>query len=295
MPTIASELASFLEDLERRVKLRPATIRAYRTDIQAAATILSGDLATITPRQIEQVVIAGSPERATVARRMSSLKRFFGWCVRHDRCPTNPVDRCEPVQVVHGLPRPLPHAVRTQLATAFDVLPDPYRTIFWILRETGIRAGEALGLRVGDVELTPSRELLYVHEAKNGRPRPVQIGDSFTPKTIRRLRKTLKGRGAEPPYAPLFRSNRQSPLTYGALLYQWGKLCTTLGLVDAGKPRYTIHQLRHTRGSELVEQGYALDIVQHVLGHRDARSTQVYAELHPTQVRAVLERRGSGT
>jgi integrase/recombinase XerD len=161
----------------------------------------------------------------------------------------------------------------------------------WMLRETGMRAGEVLALRLADVDLAPSRETLFIREAKNGRPRPVHVGDRFTPKTIRRLRKLLKARADEPPHAPLFRSNRRSQLTYGALLYQWTKLCRDLGLVDAaGEPRYTIHQLRHTRGSELVEQGYTLDTVQSILGHRDPRSTQVYAELHPDQVRAALER-----
>lgn len=289
MVTIASELPTFLDDLERRVKLRPATIRAYRTDIQAAATILANDLASITPRQIEQVVIVGDPERATVARRMSSLKRFFAWCVRHELCPTNPVERCETVQVDHGVPRPIPRSDRGQLERAFDTLTEPYRTIFWLLRETGMRAGEALNLRMSDIDLTASRETLYIREAKNGRPRPVQLGDRFTPRSIRRLRKLLKERSGDPPHAPLFRSNRQSQLTYGALLYQWGKLCETLNLVDEGKPRYTIHQLRHTRGSELVEQGHSLDVVQHVLGHRDPRSTQIYAELHADQVRLSLE------
>ncbi|HEU5101790.1 MAG TPA: hypothetical protein VFU22_22370 [Roseiflexaceae bacterium] len=37
-------------------------------------------------------------------------------------------------------------------------------------------------------------------------------------------------------------------------------------------PRYTLHQLRHTHGRELIEQGYHKDIVQPVLGRRDPRS-----------------------
>lgn len=290
MPSIASELPYFLDDLERRVQLRPATLRAYRGDLMAAAALLPGDLASITPRAIEQVVADGDPKRATVARRMSALKRFFAWCVRHDLCPTNPVERCESVTVDHGTPRPIPRADRPLLQQAFDDLPQPYQTIFWLLRETGIRAGEALALRLADVELAPSRETLFIREAKNGRPRPVQIGDRFTPKTMRRLRKLVKQRADEPGHAPLFRSNRGSQLTYGALLYQWTKLCRDRGLVDAtGEPRYTIHQLRHTRGSELVEQGQSLDVVQSILGHRDPRSTQIYAELHADQVRAALE------
>jgi integrase len=58
---------------------------------------------------------------------------------------------------------------------------------------------------------------------------------------------------------------------------------------EAGGPRYTPHQLRHTRGSELIAQGQRVVIVQRVLGHRDVRSTLGYAELQDAQVRAALE------
>lgn len=115
-------------------------------------------------------------------------------------------------------------------------------------------------------------------------------GPTATPKSLRALRahiRTMKGR---PDHAPLFSSNRCTPMTYAAVYKVWGQLCAGAGLVDAdGKPRYTLHQIRHTRGTELVEQGQRVEIVQRVLGHRDPRSTQGYAELHEQQVREALE------
>ncbi len=81
-------------------------------------------------------------------------------------------------------------------------------------------------------------------------------------------------------------------MTYDALYYQWAKLCTRAQLLtDQGAPRYTIHQLRHTRGTELIEAGQRLEIVQRVLGHRDPRSTQRYADVHEDLVRQALETR----
>ncbi len=63
-------------------------------------------------------------------------------------------------------------------------------------------------------------------------------------------------------------------------------------LLDAdGKPLYTVHQLQHTRGTELTENGQRLDRVQRVLGHKDPRSTQLYADMAEYQVRQALERR----
>ncbi len=62
------------------------------------------------------------------------------------------------------------------------------------------------------------------------------------------------------------------------------------GLLDgSGMPRYTPHQSRHTRGTELIAQGQRVEIVQRALGHRDIRSTLGYAELQDPHVRAALE------
>jgi site-specific recombinase XerD len=91
------------------------------------------------------------------------------------------------------------------------------------------------------------------------------------------------------PHNVLFRSNRGTAVSYDAVHYQWQKVFRTAGLLDAGNPRYTLHQLRHTRGSELLAQGQPIEIVQRVLGHRDIRSTLLYAELNEDEVRAALE------
>ena len=56
------------------------------------------------------------------------------------------------------------------------------------------------------------------------------------------------------------------------------------------QPRYTLHQLRHTRGTEMVEERYPLHVVQKALGHVDPRLTQVYADLSDLQLRHELER-----
>jgi len=130
----------------------------------------------------------------------------------------------------------------------------PYRLIFTLLRETGMRVGEVLDLRRGDVTLDAGREALSVRAAKNGTERIVVLGPTATPRSRRGLRAHLKQlpKGER---EVLFRSNRGTRVSYDAIHYQWGKVCEAAGLLDeAGKPKYTIHQLRHTLGSELVIQ-----------------------------------------
>lgn len=162
--------------------------------------------------------------------------------------------------------------------------------MFTILRETGMRVGEVLALRVADILLDPSREAIRVREPKNGTERTVVLGPTATPRTLRGLRAYLKSQRSAGPHDVLFRSNRGTRVSYDAVHYQWRHVCQRAKLVDStGKPRYTLHQLRHTRGSELIEQGQRVEIVQRALGHRDIRSTLGYAGLNDQQVRAALE------
>jgi integrase/recombinase XerD len=140
------------------------------------------------------------------------------------------------------------------LDAAICTAPQPYRLIFTLLRETGMRVGEVLDLRWGDVTLDTGREALRVREAKNGVERAVVLGPTATPRTLRGLRAARRAQGRTPAdFDLLFHSNRGTRVSYDALHYQWAKLCTAAGLLDAtGTPRYTPHQLRHTRGSDLI-------------------------------------------
>jgi integrase/recombinase XerD len=153
-----------------------------------------------------------------------------------------------------------------------------------------MRVSEVLNLNIEDVMLDAGRESLRVREAKNYNERTVYVGSTTTPETLRGLHTWVRQLKGQPFYAPLFCSNRNTRLSYSAAHYQWCQVCKEAGLVNNdGRPRYTLHQLRHTRGSELIEQGQPMEIVQRVLGHRDLRSTQGYAELSDLQVGMALE------
>ena len=133
------------------------------------------------------------------------------------------------------------------------------------------------------------REALRIREAKNGAERTVILGPTAPPRSVRGLRAARRARGRAVPAAHevVVLSNRGTGVSYDAVHYQWARLCRAAGLVDeAGAPRYTPHQLRHTRGSELIAQEQRMEIV---LGHRDIGSTLGYAELREAQVRAALE------
>jgi integrase/recombinase XerD len=290
--TLAETYPQFLDDLAHKNQLRPSTLRAYRYELAAAATDIRflKPLPELAVNVLESWISRGRPATSTRSRRAATFNRFFKWAIQQELCARNPLDGRAPTRTDRRLPRPIQRQTdQDAIDDAIRSAPQPYRLIFIILRETGMRVGEVLALRVGDVLLETGREGLRVRESKNRTERIVVLGATATPNTIRGLRAHLKQMQKPQQHDVLLRSNRGTAVSYDAVHYQWQKVCRVAGLTDDGKPRYTLHQLRHTRGSELLAQGQPIEIVQRVLGHRDIRSTLLYAELNEDQVRAALE------
>lgn len=109
----------------------------------------------------------------------------------------NPVDLVEPIREDEKLPRPIKRGDLGALDHAIATAPQPYRLIFTILRETGMRADEVLSLNVGDVMLERGREGLLVREAKNNHQRVVVVSSEVMPKTLSGLRAWLRALGQD--------------------------------------------------------------------------------------------------
>lgn len=289
--TIASELGAFLDDLRLRRGLAANTIASYRYDLRTASQVLTGPLAEITTQQIEAFLRGRAERPSTSNRRIASLSRFFTWALKHGLCDHHPVLLIDTTRDVLRLPRPIRDDDLPALDAAIAKAAPPYRLLFTLLRETGLRANEVLHLNVGDVVLVPSREGLRIREAKNHIERVVVLNADLMKHSLRLLRSTLRELGPVDASMPLFRSNRGTRIAYDTLYYQWQRLCIVAQLLTPdGKPRYTIHQLRHTAGTAFLRD-YPEHIVSRMLGHRDPRSTRRYAAVTEDQVRAVLAER----
>lgn len=75
--TLAEQRDAFLSDMQRRARLRPHTLRAYRYELTAAATTLTVPLDALSLQQLETWVSRGNVSASTVARRTATLSRFF--------------------------------------------------------------------------------------------------------------------------------------------------------------------------------------------------------------------------
>lgn len=290
--TNGSLIDEYLASLRRKGR-KAATLRAYRGDLNAAAAAFPQPLIELR-REALELWLGEVRAASTQARRLASLRGFFEWCLARELIDHDPTLGLEARSTTRRLPRPVKgDKDRKALDAATAAYAMPYRLIFTLLRETGMRIGEVLALNVGDVSLAPGQEGLHIRDPKNRVERVVILGPNSTKRSLRLLRQHLKAIGADdglPATHPLFCSNRATRLIYGTALYHWGQVCKAAGLLDEeGKPRYTIHQLRHTTATELLEQGHKVETVQRRLGHKDIRTTLGYAEVSDGAVRAELE------
>jgi len=126
-----------------------------------------------------------------------------------------------------------------------------------ILMDTGLRIGELVELRVGDVDLT--RGVLVVRNGKGQKQRAIPL----TARAGLALRDQAHGKGAQ---RRVFESVNRRNL-YKAIV----NLARQVGL-EGVHP----HSFRHYFGTQLAERGVRLEVIQDLLGHADPSTTRVY-------------------
>jgi integrase len=140
------------------------------------------------------------------------------------------------------------------------------RALFSLIYLYGLRVSEATLLRRGDIDLARSR--IVIRRVKGGvwTERPL----------FSSLRELLVSILADPRAldAPLFQG-RDGPLRKRRIQALFTAYRDQAGLA----PHYTCHSLRHSIATHLLDAGLPLEFVQDHLGHRNIRSTTIYARI----------------
>jgi integrase len=156
---------------------------------------------------------------------------------------------------------------------------DDERILVWFLRWTGLRLGEALSLRISDLDLNDGS--VYVRKSKTARGmRAIPITDELRPR-IKEWLSVLDRRGLYRKDGPFFPSRHGNPWTQ-----QYAQKIVRRVGDRVEIERLTPHRLRRTFGSYLLNEGVRLEVVSKLLGHRSTEVTeQAYAELLDQTVR----------
>lgn len=259
----------FLADL-RNADRSYHTIRAYEGDLLRYCAFC-GDASSPTSVETLRAFFAARADRAaaTRARTQASLASFFAWAYRGEHIAADPMARLARVRLAPPPPRGVGAAVVEKVFAAIPASQPRDRLLFRLIAETGLRVSEALGLYVEDLDLTTDDEHLRV-KGKGGRHRTLLLDD---PALVRQLRTFLRKNGYQ--QGPLFRAAKNGtggPLAYQSIQERWAGYCRKAGVAC------TLHQLRHTHATALVNDGVSLATIRKRLGHKNLQTTLRYAE-----------------
>jgi integrase/recombinase XerD len=203
----------------------------------------------------------------SVRGRLASVKAFLRHLMEEGVVRHEVLSRNVSVKVPDALPRAMaPEDVR-QLLSVIDNTRN--RAMVLMLLRTGMRIGEFLALRIQDIDL--SEQKVFIHEArKTGTGRVVYFSSDAKSALVAWLEQK------DPREDVLAYGRKYESITYAAARAMFVKYLKKAGLLHKG---YSLHCLRHTFASELLNAGMRLETLQPLLGHTSLEVTRRYARL----------------
>jgi integrase len=142
-------------------------------------------------------------------------------------------------------------------------------TLVLLLVGSGLRASEALGLRLMDLPCSHGKKEIYVAYGKGGYSRTVGISSFLSEHIKQYVDGFVVKRG---PTTQLLRNERGGPLIYNSLYSKIRNIGRKAGL----KIKLSPHKYRHTFGTYLAATTDNTFLVQSQLGHQQADTTKIY-------------------
>ena len=281
----------FLEYLAGPRDCSPHTVEAYRVDLESFlswAQSCGMDPFSMTHRDFRGYLAALDRDglsRRTVKRRLSAVRTFYSWLVEIGYLDQNPAAVVASPKAGRALPRVFSESDVRALLDVPDV-SDPLgsrdKAILELLYASGARVSEMSGLDVGSVDFSAQTVRLY---GKRRKERIVPLYEAALGAVRGYLgfgRPILAARAAGGGDAhALFldaHGSRMSPDQMRSLFY---RLLARSGHQGAG----SIHTMRHTFATELLEGGADLRSVQELLGHSSLSTTQMYTHVSAQRLR----------
>ncbi|WP_291787629.1 site-specific tyrosine recombinase/integron integrase [Cecembia sp.] len=142
-----------------------------------------------------------------------------------------------------------------------------HKSMISLIYACGLRRTELLNIQLKHID--PNRKLLFIQQSKGKKDRVVPLSD----KLIELLRSYYK---AERPKVYLFEGEKLGGQYSGSSLQQVLKYAVKKAKV---KKPVTLHWLRHSYATHLLESGTDLRYIQELLGHNSSRTTEIYTHV----------------
>lgn len=229
----------------------------------------------------------GKNKRSSIARKISSIKAFFGFLIKRGVLAENPALLLSPPKMEKFLPTVLTREEAAELVDVKfkdDFLGARNKAMLEILYSSGIRVSEIVGLDVKGIDFDAGIIRVF---GKGRKERVAPVGE----KAVFAINKYLEKRNA---IICKNGVNEQCAL----FLNEKGERITTRTVQRilkgcVGKTKIiklpTPHSLRHTFATHMMEAGADLRVIQEMLGHASLSTTQRYTKVNMERLMKVYD------
>jgi integrase/recombinase XerC len=286
--TLIHQLHSFIEYLQIEKHYSTYTFEQYRHDIEEFYVFMKEQ----GLRSLEEVeyfdarlFLTGLHEkqlmRASISKKISSLRSFFRFLNREEHLTTNPFSFVNLPKKEQRLPKFFYEEEIQILLEACDgdsPLELRNKAIFELLYGTGIRVSECADLKLKDVDMALSTILV---KGKGNKERYVPYGSFAQDALTTYINHSRASLIKDQTHSAVFVNHRGGALTARGIRLILNKIIDKASLTGKISP----HMLRHTFATHLLNNGADLRTVQELLGHSHLSATQVYTHVTKDQLR----------
>jgi len=257
---------------------RPATIRRYRQAINLYSRLFEiSEIEQVTEANVRQFFFDGRTKRNWKPNSFicfyHSLTVFFKWCVSEKYLTKNPIEDMEIPKVEKRLSSCLTKQDALKLLEVVYNYPHDYKflryrnhAIFSAFIFSGLRKNELLKLKYNDVDV--ENLSIFVNQGKGGKDRIIPMCYTLA-QSLKRYIDECK------------RLNKTCPEFFASLNRNCG--FTDMGLRNlvrnirkASRIKFTIHKLRHTFATLMLNGGCDIYSLSKMMGHSDIKTTTIY-------------------
>jgi integrase/recombinase XerD len=267
-----------IEDMALR-KLAPKTQSHYLRAVINLTCFLGRSPDTASPEDLRRYqlhLVETGISRISLNHTITALRFFFGVTLDHAEVMAKMSSVREP--------RKLPVVLsREEVARLIDAAGKPkYQAVLSVAYGAGLRASEVIALKVGDIDST--RMTLRIEQGKGRKDRYAMLSPVLL-KCLRVWWQAAHAKGKMLDGGWLFPGqNPVNPMS----TRQLNRICHMAAAAADIDKRVSMHTLRHSYATHLLEQKVDIRVIQVLLGHKKLETTALYAQVATDVLRKVV-------
>lgn len=257
------------------------TVFNYQRDIIELFEYLDKDVNEIKKQDIDKFIVYLNKKGNSVSsrsRKISAIKSFFNYLEDNEIISNNPAKKIKKPK----LPKKQPKYLTVEEAyRLLDVIFDNRdKAIVLLFLNTGLRLSELINIDITDI-----KDDILIVEGKGNKERYIPL----TTACINSINKYLEERPSTEEKA-LFLSNRGKRINERTIQKMIKKYIRRAGLDE----NYSVHTLRHSWATIMLEQGASIRDIQEMLGHSNITTTQIYTHITHNRKKEIVNRNPLG-